>query len=55
MIKLKQYHVGWKLIDTEELTLEKGALSKSDETHYVLLIPQSAINDLKKGDIGEWG
>ena len=54
MIKLSKYCVGIKPKHLEEMKLANDALLKSKEHLFVFLIPESVVEDLKKGDIGEW-
>ncbi len=54
MIKLKEYCVGVKPKDRMELILANDAVIKTDEHLLILLIPESVVDELKKGVIGEW-
>ena len=54
MIKLSKYLLGMKPKDKTEMILADNALVKSVEDLYVLFIPKSIVEELKKGDIGEW-
>ena len=52
MIKLNDYLVGVQPKGKEEMMLINHKRGKEDR--YILLIPKSIVEDLKKGDIGEW-
>lgn len=54
MIKLQEYTAGLKFKNRDSIVWLEGALEKAEETYFVLLIPESIVEDLKKGDIGEW-
>lgn len=54
MIKLSKYCMGIKPKKQAQTILLADALEETDEDLYVLLIPESIVDDLKKGDIGEW-
>ena len=53
MIKLSKYVVGCKPADKTEMVL-MVPLVKTKEYLYLLLIPESEVEELKKGVIGEW-
>ena len=53
MIKLSKYCVGIKFKGKEE-THFPGGIPESKEDLYVLYIPESEVDELKKGVIGEW-
>ena len=48
MIDLRKYVVGGKPKNTEEFLLGKTAMKKVDEDCYILVIPQSVWDELKK-------
>ena len=54
MIQLSKYCEGIKLKNRDSIIWFEGALEKAEETYFVLLIPESRVDDLKKGDIAEW-
>ena len=54
MIKLSKYSVGIKLKGKVDIVFTENVFEKAKETYFVLLIPESVVEDLKKGDIGEW-
>jgi len=54
MINLRDYCVGIKPKDSTVMMLTEIAEKKTDEALYVLLIPKSIVDELKKGVIGEW-
>ena len=54
MIKLSEYVVGYKLKGTTDMVLISKAFEKAEEFEYVLLIPESEVDELKKGVIAEW-
>ncbi len=53
MIKLSKYVVGGKPKDETTIVL-LWPLVKTKENLYILLIPESEVEELKKGVIGEW-
>ena len=54
MIKLSKYFVGIKPKDKAQTIICADALEETEEDLFLLLIPESVVEDLKKGDIGEW-
>ncbi len=53
MIKLSKYWSGIKKGESVDIILFSDVV-KTDEHLYVLLIPESEVEELKKGVIGEW-
>ena len=48
MVDLKKYIVGGKLKDTKKIILRKTAWDKCNEDCFVLIIPESDWDELKK-------
>ena len=53
MIKLKKYVVGGKPKDETVMVLFEP-LSKTKEDLYILFLPASEVEELRKGVIAEW-
>ncbi len=54
MIKLSKYVVGFKVKGSTDMGLISLATKKAEEFEYILIIPESEVEELKKGVIGEW-
>ncbi|KKN09100.1 hypothetical protein LCGC14_1050110 [marine sediment metagenome] len=54
MIKLSKYVIGFKLKGSTDSVLISEALEKAKEFEYILLIPKSIVEEIKKGVTGEW-
>ena len=54
MIKLGKYCMGIKFKGKDYMRFLGGVPKSKEEDLYILFIPKSIVDELKKGVIGEW-